>query len=106
MTLYWLTQSFPRAIYPYAQFHGRPASDRSKDNPQVPNPHSDPKYYIKKPFGYSWFPYELAPIPVSWVKTTGDLTWSRSHDKGGHFAAMEKPEVLLDDMEDFVKTIG
>jgi len=106
VTLYWLTQSFPRAIYPYAQFHGRPASGHPKDNPQVPSPHADPKYYIKKPFGYSWFPYELAPIPISWVKTTGDLKWTRSHDQGGHFAAMEKPELLLGDVEDFVKTIG
>jgi len=106
VTLYWLTQSFPRAIYPYAQFHGRPASGHPKDNPQVPSPHIDPKYYIKKPFGYSWFPYALAPIPISWVKTTGDLTWSRSHDQGGHFAAMEKPEVLLGDVEEFVQSIG
>jgi len=26
-----------------------------------------------------------------------------SHDKGGHFAAMERPEDLWDDVEGFVK---
>jgi len=58
VTLYWFTSSFPRAIFGYRQFF-------------APVPqffHSDPKYYIKKPFGYSLFPEELAPVPVSLVK--------------------------------------
>ena len=56
-TLYWFTDSFPRAIYGYRQFF-------------APTPqffHNDPQYYVKKPFGYSWHPEELAPIPVSIV---------------------------------------
>jgi microsomal epoxide hydrolase len=93
-------------MYPYIALSGRPASAaQGKDAPPQGSPHGDEKYYVKKPFGYSWFPLELAPIPVSWVKTTGDLTWHRSHESGGHFAAMEKPDVLLEDIEDFVKSL-
>jgi len=78
VTLYWFTQSFARAIFPYRQFFGA--------NPTFF--HNDPNYYIEKPLGYSWHPKELAPIPKSWVAMTGNLVWYRGHTEGGHFAAM------------------
>lgn len=56
-----------------------------------------------KPMGYSWFPYDLVPTPLSWIATAGNLVWSKRHSSGGHFAAMEKPKVLLEDVEEFVK---
>lgn len=52
--------------------------------------------------GFSWFPLEIGPMPRKWVETTGELVWWRSHPDTGHFAAMERPEVLLEDVEDFV----
>jgi microsomal epoxide hydrolase len=55
--------------------------------------------------GYSWFPKELAPIPRSWAATTGDLVFYRPHEKGGHFAALECPQILLKDVEDFVAQV-
>lgn len=93
VTLYWLTSSFPRSIYPYRQFYG-------------PKPDVMPlKHYIDKPLGYSFFPYELAPIPKTWVSKTGNLVWHKEHADGGHFAAMEKPKELLEDIEDFAKQV-
>jgi microsomal epoxide hydrolase len=97
VTLYWLTDTFPRCIYPYIDFFGR--GDKSTVF------HGHPDYYVKKPCGFSWFPYELAPIPVAWAKTTGDLIWFKRHDSGGHFAAMEKPNELVEDMEEFIKVL-
>ncbi|KFZ17100.1 hypothetical protein V501_01891 [Pseudogymnoascus sp. VKM F-4519 (FW-2642)] len=64
--------------------------------------HEDPKWHINKPFGFSWFPKELAPIPQSWAATTGNLVFYRQHDAGGHFAAMEQPKVLLQDIQEFI----
>jgi hypothetical protein len=95
VTLYWFTNSFPRAIYPYRQFFGA--------NPTFF--HNDPEYYIKKPLGYSWHPQELAPVPKAWVEGTGNLVWYKAHESGGHFAAMEKPEMFVGDMEAFVKDV-
>ncbi|KAH9845569.1 Epoxide hydrolase [Teratosphaeria destructans] len=92
VTLYWLTQSFPRAIYSYRQFFG------AKSN----FIHPDPAFYIKKPLGYSWHHKELAPVPKDWVAKTGNLVWYRAHMEGGHFAAMERPDLFIKDMEDFV----
>lgn len=106
VTLYWLTSSFPRAMYPYIQSGGRPTSKHPGDTPATGNVHADPNYFCEKPLGYSWFPKELAPVPVSWVKTTGNLVWHRSHESGGHFAAMERPDALLGDVEEFVAQLG
>ncbi|KAK5080421.1 hypothetical protein LTR70_008853 [Exophiala xenobiotica] len=97
VTLYWFTESFPRAIFPYRQFFSA----------QPALLHADPKLKIEKPkaLGYSYFPLELAPVPKAWVEQTGDLVWYREHTEGGHFAAMEKPKLFAQDMEDFVKEV-
>lgn len=60
---------------------------------------------LKKPIGHSNFPRELLPMPKSWVETTGNVVWYRDHAKGGHFAALEVPEVLAGDIVDFVRTV-
>jgi len=97
ITLYWFTQSFARCIYPYREFYSKNEVDYII--------HTDPKYHIKQPLGYSYFPMELSPIPVEWVATTGNMVWSASHESGGHFAAFERPETLLQDVEAFVKQV-
>lgn len=97
ITLYWFTESFARCIYPYRQFHGQ-----AEDQYTI---HDDPEYYIEKPLGYSYFPCELAPMPRKWVETTGRLVWYRLHERGGHFAAMERPELMFGDVEEFVQQV-
>lgn len=39
------------------------------------------RWYIQKPFGFSYFPKEIAAIPRAWVSTTGNLIFWREHDK-------------------------
>ncbi|EKV19229.1 Epoxide hydrolase [Penicillium digitatum PHI26] len=95
VTLYWLTETFPRAIYAYRQNY--PA-------PPIPVP-NDPRWYIHKPFGYSSFPKELAPLPRSWIETTGDLVFWEQHPKGGHFAALEQPDELKADLVKFIDQV-
>jgi microsomal epoxide hydrolase len=67
--------------------------------------HDDPRYNIKIPLGYSYFPRELIPIPIEWVATTGNLVWSNIQKKGGHFAALEQPEPFMGDLETFVSKV-
>lgn len=43
--------------------------------------HEDPAYYCHKPLGYAWFPSEIVPVPKSWVAKTGNLVWSKRHEK-------------------------
>ncbi|KAJ5334940.1 hypothetical protein N7452_007343 [Penicillium brevicompactum] len=95
ITLYWLTDTFPRAIYTYRQNY---------PPPPVPAA-NDPRWYIKKPLGFSSFPMELARLPRSWVETTGNLVFWQQHQKGGHFAALERPDELKSDLVKFVDQI-
>ncbi|KAF7846051.1 hypothetical protein BT93_L5425, partial [Corymbia citriodora subsp. variegata] len=96
VTLYWLTDTFPRCIYPYRSFFG---GERDPSLSKIGNP----QFQNDKPMGFSWFPYELGPIPKSWIEKSGNLVSFAQHESGGHFAAMEKPEVLFKDVEEFVK---
>ncbi|KAG9661475.1 alpha/beta-hydrolase, partial [Aureobasidium melanogenum] len=68
-------------------------------------PSSTPRFakQSSKPQGYSYFPKELYPTPVSWVKECGNFVHVASHERGGHFAAMERPEDLWGDVEAFVE---
>ncbi|OAL43684.1 alpha/beta-hydrolase [Pyrenochaeta sp. DS3sAY3a] len=94
VSLYWLTETFARSIYPYRQTLGPSPEDLAS------------KFYIDKPVGYSYFPKEIAPIPRAWVATTANLVWSRQHSAGGHFAALERPQDLLQDVYEFVASIN
>ncbi|KAG7085364.1 hypothetical protein E1B28_002927 [Marasmius oreades] len=49
------------------------------------------------PYGVSYFPKEMAPGPLSWL-TDRNVVFHAYHDKGGHFAAHEVPELLVGDM--------
>lgn len=71
VSLYWLTDCFATSIYPY----------RHLFTPGSIGAHENPKWYITKPMGFSWFPKELAPVPRAWVETTGRLVFHREHDK-------------------------
>lgn len=82
VSLYWFTHTFPRCIYPYRGLTGddeRPRIGKMKGMGRKMT-------YVAKPSGYSFFPKELMPIPVSWVATTANLVHSKVHTSGGHFA--------------------
>ena len=60
---------------------------------------------MPKPLGFSSFEYEIGKMPRSWAELEGDLVFYRHHDTGGHFAAMEQPDVLLQDLVEFVAIV-
>ncbi|KAL0567476.1 hypothetical protein V5O48_014511 [Marasmius crinis-equi] len=49
------------------------------------------------PYGYSIFPKEIAPVPTSWLADR-NLVFHARHDRGGHFAASEVPDLLAGDL--------
>ncbi|KAG9188544.1 microsomal epoxide hydrolase [Alternaria panax] len=87
ISLYWFTESFPRSIYPYRELF-RPGPRGFTQN--------------KKPVGFSFFPYELAPGIKSILEKEVNLVFYRQHERGGHFAALERPKELLEDVEEYV----
>ncbi|KAL4818094.1 Alpha/Beta hydrolase protein [Aspergillus spinulosporus] len=98
VTLYWFTESFPRAIYPYRQ------NIRTNPIPPGPSPFLN-ELYIHKPLGFSYFPKELIPVPESWVAKTGNLVYFKQHSEGGHFAALELPNKFKEDLTEFVAQV-
>jgi microsomal epoxide hydrolase len=107
VSLYWLTDTCPRAIYPYREVSYFPsphlltssAQGKHASVPAIemahctnalcgrqsygPNPthHGTPSLYINKPLGYSYFPKDVYPVPVSWVAASGKLCWTNIHAK-------------------------
>ncbi|GKT90096.1 epoxide hydrolase [Colletotrichum tofieldiae] len=48
--------------------------------------------------GMSIFPMDLSVPPLSHAKTLGPVVFAVTHGDGGHFAAHERPEVLVKDL--------
>ncbi|WWC73311.1 uncharacterized protein I206_107278 [Kwoniella pini CBS 10737] len=94
INLYWFTDTYPSCIFTYRYGFGSKRDENSAE-----------KEFNNKPTGYSYFPKEITPVPPHWVKTAHNLVWTREHKSGGHFAALEGPETLWEDVEDFVKQV-
>lgn len=102
VTVYWITDTFPRSIYPY----------RNDFDPKDEVPcHGGNQWHVPsgKGFGFSAFPGEMLPVPRVWVEKTMEdeptHMWWKEHESGGHFAALEKPGEMLRDLEEFVEYV-
>ncbi|GAA6001385.1 hypothetical protein JCM10207_006637 [Rhodosporidiobolus poonsookiae] len=89
-TVWWLRESFPSSIWPYAELLKTGISAL----------HNDKNYYLEKPFGYSAFKMELSTTPGALLGKNGNAQFYRFHEKGGHFAGAERPEEFSQDMKD------
>jgi microsomal epoxide hydrolase len=88
ISLYWFTACFPTCLAIYRQNFG--ASGRM----EIP--------MTDKPLGYSFFAYELVPGIKSILDKETNLVFYKRHERGGHFAALERPADLWEDIEGFV----
>ncbi|KAI0003168.1 epoxide hydrolase 1 [Xylariaceae sp. FL0662B] len=87
VSLYWFSRAGPAAsvtIY-HEAFKGDGPSGAQLVSPSVK-------------MGFSYFPRELFATPRFWNRQIGDVVFEREHESGGHFAAWEKPKVLVDDL--------
>ncbi|KAI0180989.1 alpha/beta-hydrolase [Hypoxylon sp. FL1284] len=52
------------------------------------------------PLGLSYFPKDVIVLPSAWARSNlGPVAFERRHDRGGHFAAYEVPELLVEDVK-------
>jgi epoxide hydrolase len=61
--------------------------------------------FIDAPTGVARFPKEVLRWPRSWVEHQYNLTRWTPMPRGGHFAAMEQPELFVDDVRRFFRTV-
>ena len=52
------------------------------------------------------FPKDIPRVPRSWIEDTySNLIHYGEADKGGHFAAMEQPEILVSEIRTGLRTL-
>ncbi|XP_039884188.1 epoxide hydrolase 1 [Simochromis diagramma] len=67
-------------------------------------PHAKIPVYV--PTGFACFPNELMHTPKLWVKQKyRKLVTFTPMDHGGHFAAMEEPQLMAEDIQKFTKVV-
>jgi microsomal epoxide hydrolase len=65
-----------------------------------------PKSRIEKPVGIARFPKDLIPFPPrSLVERHMNVTHWTEFQRGGHFAAMERPQDLIEDIRAFARQL-
>jgi pimeloyl-ACP methyl ester carboxylesterase len=60
---------------------------------------------IEVPTGVARYPKEVIRFPRSWVERRYRVTRWVDMPRGGHFAAMEQPELFVDDLRGFFRTL-
>ena len=94
MTLYWVTQSFgTSARYYYEALH----------NPWQPSHDRTP--VVEAPTGVSVFLEEVLLMPRRWAESHYNLKRWTEMPSGGHFAPMEEPELLVEDIRAFFRPL-
>ena len=94
MSLYWLTGSFVTSVRYYAEAARAKWLPSREGMPQVPTP-----------TGLSLFEFDQAPGPSDWTHSYYDLRLERRRDDGGHFAAAENPQAVLEDLRDHFRPL-
>jgi pimeloyl-ACP methyl ester carboxylesterase len=93
VTLYWVTQSIQSSIRIY--------NENSK-MPLVFGKHD----FVRVPVGYAKFPKEIPTPPRILIEKGFNIQHWTEMPKGGHFAALEQPVLLANDIAEFFKEIS
>lgn len=59
--------------------------------------------YLETPVGHACFPKEVFTSPRAWVEKLFNIVHWTDMPRGGHFAALEQPELLVDDIRSFFR---
>ena len=92
VTLYWATGTIGSAMRIYRE-------KRLTVEEMVPT------LPLETPVGYADFPREVAVPPFSWITQTYNIVQKTGMPKGGHFAALEQPDLLVADIQKFFAKI-
>jgi hypothetical protein len=62
--------------------------------------------HVGIPVAVSAFPDEVYQVPRSWAEQAyPQLVYYKRHDKGGHFAAWEQPQLLSEDVREAFRSL-
>jgi microsomal epoxide hydrolase len=64
-----------------------------------------PQSRVEVPTGIASYPAEVTKMPRAWVEHRYNVTHWVDQPKGGHFAAMEVPDLFVQDVREFFRTV-
>jgi epoxide hydrolase len=91
ISVYWFTQSITSSARIYYE------------NRNVPL--SEPLGYVSVPTAGAIFPAEIYLTPRLWAEASYNIVRWTEMPRGGHFAALEEPQLLLDDIRAFFRSL-
>jgi microsomal epoxide hydrolase len=91
VSVYWLTRTAGSSARLYYE-----AARSGSWGPPVPS---------STPTGVAVFPFEIAPPIRRFAETYDNIVHWTEFDRGGHFAAMEEPDLLVADVRDFFRPL-
>jgi len=91
VTLYWVTESIASSTRIYYESRHTPASR--------------PVRYVEVPTGVAVFPKEIYFVPRRWAESRYNIVRWTMMPRGGHFAALEEPELLVEDVRAFFREL-
>ena len=88
VTLYWMTGTVGSAmrIYRENRLSGEEGAPRAR---------------LETPVAFADFPKEVFTTPLAWIKQTYNVVQVTEMPRGGHFAALEQPDLLVEDVRKF-----
>ena len=89
--IYWISQTITSSMRLYWE-----------------NQHADSRTgpeFVAVPTGVARYPKEVLRFPRAWVEKRYNVTYWADMPSGGHFAAMEQPELFVGDLRRFFATI-
>ena len=91
LSLYWLTGTIGSSVRYYFEDHG--------PGRQLAPP------VVKVPVGHTVFPAEIIKTPRAWAASRYDLRRWTYAPAGGHFAAMEVPDIFVEEVRRFFRDL-
>ncbi|MGJ8716436.1 MAG: alpha/beta fold hydrolase [Maribacter stanieri] len=92
VTLYWLTQTIHSSIRMYHEISNSPLKFEKDD-------------FVKIPVGFAKFPKEIPTPPRDYIEKGFNVVHWTEMPKGGHFPALEQPNLLADDITRFFEKL-
>jgi microsomal epoxide hydrolase len=92
VTLYWVTGTVGSSMRIY------------REN-RLTGEEAEPPPRLETPIAYADFPKEVLASPLSWIEHTYNVVQFTEMPKGGHFAALEQPDLLVSDVRKFFATL-
>lgn len=92
ITIYWLTNTIASSVRLYLESTRTPLAFAAGER-------------IDVPCAVAHFPFEISAPPRSWVERAYDVRRWTEMPRGGHFAALEAPDLLAADIASFTRRL-